>query len=143
MQILQIIPVMTSTHGRQEQISLTIKELLLLQDSKKKEEAVSILIGISKQGNQEATDILKKCLEEKEGITPENEGDVKWCVRTSEEEKRLQHAVEQLYNSMKKEGEDKVARQDIDEALKRAEAKLKVSFIMQVYSKVSVRIYTM
>jgi len=108
----------------EDQISQA-KEMLLLQDSKKKEEAVRILIDISKRGNQEATDVLIKCLEEREGITPEKEDDVKWCIKTSEEEKRLRHAVEELYNSMKKESEDKVALQDIDEALKRAEAKLK------------------
>lgn len=109
----------------EEQISRA-KEMLLSQDSTKKEEAVRVLIGISKQGNnKEATDILTKCLEEREGITPENQDDVKWCVKTSEEEKRLRHAVEELYNSMKNDGEDKVAVQDIDEAMKRAEAKLK------------------
>lgn len=131
--MFQIILVMASTHSIEEQVSVA-KEMLLLQDSKKREEAVSILIDISKQGHREATDILKRCLEVKEGITPENEVNVKWCIKTSEEEKRLQHAVEQLYNSMRKDGEDKVALQDIDEALKRAEAKLKVSLIMKVYS---------
>ena len=107
--------------------------MLLSQDSTKKEEAVRVLIGISKQGNnKEATVILTKCLEEREGITPENQDDVKWCVKTSEEEKRLRHAVEELYNSMKKDGEDKVAVQDIDEAMKRAEAKLKVRYLQLV-----------
>lgn len=109
----------------EEQISLA-KELLQVSDLEKKEEAVRILIGISKQGNQEATTILTKCLEGREGVTPENEDEVKWCIKTSEEEKRLQHAVEEIYNSMKKDGEDKVALQDISEALKKAEEKLKV-----------------
>ena len=103
------------------------KELLQFPDSEKKEEGVRMLIGISKQGNQDATTILAKCLEGREGITPENEHEVKWCIKTSAEEKRLQHAVEDLYNSMKKYGEDKVALQDIDEALKKTEEKLKVS----------------
>ena len=49
-----------------------------------------------------------------------------WCVNTKEEDKRLQYAVEVLYNSLKKNDEDKLALQDIDEALKEAEAKLKV-----------------
>ena len=109
----------------EEQISQA-KELLLLSDLEKKEEAVRILIGISKQGNQEATTILAKCLEGREGVTLENEDEVKWCIKTSEEEKRLQHAVEEIYNSMKKDGEDKVALQDISEALIKAEEKLKV-----------------
>lgn len=115
----------------EEQISQA-NELLQLPDSEKKEEAVRILISISKQGNQEATTILAKCLAAREGITPENENEIKWCIRTSEEEKRLQHAVEELYNSMKRDGEDKVALQDIDEALKKAEANLKVSFIVWI-----------
>lgn len=109
----------------EEQISQA-KELLQTSDLEKKEEAVRILIDISKQGNQEATTILAKCMAGREGVTPENENEVKWCIKTSEEEKRLQHAVEEIYNSMKKDGEDKVALQDINEALKKAEAKLKV-----------------
>ena len=110
----------------EEQISQA-KELLQMSDLEKKEKAVKILIGISKQGNQEATAILTKCLEGREGVTPENEDEVKWCIKTSDEEKRLQHAVEEIYNSMKKDGEDKVALQDISEALKKAEEKLKVN----------------
>ncbi|KAL9983305.1 hypothetical protein ACROYT_G005453 [Oculina patagonica] len=108
----------------EEQISQA-NELLQLPDSEKKEEAIRILMGISKQGNQEATTILATCLAAREGITPENENEVKWCIKTSEEEKRLRHAVEELYNSMKRDGEDKVALQDINEALKKAEANLK------------------
>lgn len=108
----------------EEQISRA-KELLQMSDLEKKE-AVRILIDISKQGNQEATTILAKCLASREGVTPENEDEVKWCIKTSEEEKRLHHAVEEMYNSMKKDGEDKVALQDINEALKKAQAKLKV-----------------
>ena len=109
----------------EEQISQA-KELLQMSDLEKKEEAVKMLIGISKQGNQEATEILTKCLEGREGVTPENADEVKWCIKTSDEEKRLQHAVEEIYNSMKKDGEDKVALQDISEALKKTEEKLKV-----------------
>ena len=110
----------------EEQISQA-KELLQLPDCEKTEEALRILINISKQGNQEATTILAECLAAREGITPENEDEVKWCIRTTEEEKRLQFAVEELYNSMKKDGEDKVALQDINAALKKAEANLKVT----------------
>lgn len=103
------------------------EELLQSPELDKKEEAVKILIGISKQGNKEATAILEKCLEDREGINPDNEGEVMWCIKTTDEEKRLQHAVEELYNSMKKDGEDRVALQDINEALKKGEARLKVS----------------
>ena len=109
----------------EEQISQA-KVLLQMSDLEKKEEAVRILIDISKRGNQEATTILAKCLASREGVTPENEDEVKWCIKTSEEEKRLHHAVEEMYNSMKKDGEDKVALQDINEALKKAQAKVKV-----------------
>lgn len=109
----------------EEQISQA-KELLQMSDLEKKKEAVRILIDISKRGNQEATTILAKCLASREGVTPENEDEVKWCIKTSEEEKRLHHAVEEMYNSMKKDGEDKVALQDINEALKKAQAKVKV-----------------
>ncbi|PFX28412.1 wolframin-like isoform X1 [Stylophora pistillata] len=101
------------------------EELLKSSTLDKKEEAVNILIGISKQGNEEATATLAKCLKDREGINAENEHEVMWCVNTKEEDKRLQHAVEVLYNSMKKNDEDKLALQDIDEALKKPEAKLK------------------
>ena len=98
----------------EEQVS-EAKEMLSSKDSQQKEEAVKILIAISRQGrNKEATDLLAKCLEESQGITPETEDDVKWCVKIAEEEKRLRYAIERLYNSLKKDGEDKVAIQDID-----------------------------
>ena len=125
---------MASKKAIEKQISMA-RDMLLLEDLQKKEEAVSILINISTQGNQEATDILKKCVEAKEGITPDNEDDINWCIKTSEEEKRLWHAVKELYNSMKKDGEDKVAFQDIDEALKKAEAKLKVRVFLAPWLK--------
>lgn len=113
----------------EEQVS-EAKEMLSSKDSQQKEEAVKILISISRQGrNKEATDLLANCLEESQGITPETEDDVKWCVKIAEEEKRLRYAVEQLYyNSVKKDGEDKVAIQDIDEAMKRAKEKQKVGY---------------
>ena len=57
-----------------------------------------------------------------------------WCVNTKEEDKRLQYAVEVLYNSLKKNDEDKLALQDIDEALKEAEAKLKVLINIRRFS---------
>ena len=102
------------------------EELLKSSALDKKEEAVNILIGISKRGDKKATAILAKCLKDRDGINAENEYEVVWCVNTKEEDKRLQYAVEVLYNSLKKNDEDKLALQDIDEALKEAEAKLKV-----------------
>ena len=119
----------TSHNNMEEQVS-EAKEMLSSKGSQQKEEAVKILIAISRQGrNKEATDLLAKCLEEsQQGITPETEDDVKWCVKIAEEEKRLRYAVEQLYNSVKKDGEDKVAIQDIDEAMKRAKEKQKVGY---------------
>ena len=119
----------TSHNNMEEQVS-EAKEMLSSKDSQQQEEAVKILIAISRQGrNKEATDLLAKCLEEsQQGITPETEDDVKWCVKIAEEEKRLRYAVEQLYNSVKKDGEDKVAIQDIDEAMKRAKEKQKVGY---------------
>lgn len=102
------------------------EELLKSSALDKKEEAVDILIGISKRGDKKATAILAKCLKDRDGINAENEHEVVWCVNTKEGDKRLQYAVEVLYNSLKKNDEDKLALQDIDEALKEAEAKLKV-----------------
>ena len=118
----------TSHNNMEEQVS-EAKEMLSSKDSQQKEEAVKILIAISRQGrNKEATDLLAKCLEESQGITPETEDDIKWCVKIAEEEKRLRYAVEQLYNSVKKDGKDKVAIQDIDEAMKKGKEKQKVGY---------------
>lgn len=118
----------TSHNNMEEQVS-EAKEMLSYKDSQQKEEAVRILIEISRQGrNNEATDLLAKCLEESQGITPETEDDVKWCVKIAEEEKRLRYAVEQLYNFVKKDGKDKVAIQDINKAMKRAKEKQKVGY---------------
>ena len=64
--MFQIILVMANTHSIEEQVSMA-KEMLFLQDSKRKEEAVSILIDISKQGHREATYILKKMFGSKRG----------------------------------------------------------------------------
>ena len=57
------------------------EELLKLSALEKKEEAVNILIGISKQGDKKATAILAKCLKDRDGISAENEHEVVWCVK--------------------------------------------------------------
>lgn len=91
---------------------------LLHDEGCKKEEAIELLIAASKACNKEATEMLAKCLENGEGITSENREAVKWCVNTPEAEKRLKHAMTELFMSLKKEGKEKLTAQDIKDAVK-------------------------
>ena len=55
------------------------------------------LIKASEQGNVEATNILKECLERGEGITEHNYLDVKACLNTSQNEKLAKRAAREMF----------------------------------------------
>ncbi|KAL0277412.1 UNVERIFIED_CONTAM: hypothetical protein PYX00_004703 [Menopon gallinae] len=58
------------------------------------------LIKASEQGNVEATNILRKCLETGEGITEHNYLDVKACLSTSQNEKLAKRAAREMFLSL-------------------------------------------
>ncbi|KAF7998505.1 hypothetical protein HCN44_010913 [Aphidius gifuensis] len=63
------------------------------------------LIKASEQGNFEATEILRKCLETGNGITEHNYYDVKCCLSMSQDEKLARRAARYLFTNLSK-GED-------------------------------------
>ncbi|KAL5007094.1 hypothetical protein ScPMuIL_015900 [Solemya velum] len=58
------------------------------------------LVRSSKQGDAEATSLLKKCMETGIGITDDNRDEVKWCVQTSSMEKRIRNAARGMFSVM-------------------------------------------
>lgn len=58
------------------------------------------LIKASEQGNVEATNILKECLERGEGITEHNYLDVKSCLSTTQNEKLAKRAAREMFISL-------------------------------------------
>lgn len=55
------------------------------------------LIKASEQGNLEATELLKKCLEAGKGITENNYLDVKACIMMSQDEKLARKAAREMF----------------------------------------------
>jgi len=96
------------------------KAKVLLQEDGRQEEAISLLVAISKKGDKDATGILAQCLINGHGITDDNLQMVEWCVKTSETDKRLKYAMTELFNAIKPEDKDNVSLQDLKEALKTA-----------------------
>lgn len=55
------------------------------------------LIKASEQGNTEATDLLKACLETGKGITEHNYMDVKSCISMTQDEKLARRAAREMF----------------------------------------------
>lgn len=69
-------------------------------DIQKKENAklgVYWLIKASEQGNIEATDLLKECLQTGKGITEHNYMDVKSCISMTQDEKLARKAAREMF----------------------------------------------
>ena len=115
-----------ATENNQSQIEDINKAKDLLHKDGKKVEAIELLVAVSKTGNKDATAMLTQCLDNGEGITNENRDIVEWCVMTPEVDKRLNHAMTELFMSLKKDGRENVTVQDIKDALNIA--KEQVSF---------------
>lgn len=102
---------------------------LLEDENSDKSTAVECLLKASKLGNEEATSLLADCLNKGTGINEDNRQEVISRVKAAEEESRLRDAIEKLFGTLKKEGQEKISSEDIDEALKRAKEKIEVSFL--------------
>ncbi|KAK3727042.1 hypothetical protein QZH41_012567, partial [Actinostola sp. cb2023] len=116
-----------ATENNQSQIEDINKAKDLLHKDGKKVEAIDLLVAVSKTGNKDATAMLTQCLDNGEGITNENRDIVEWCVKTPEVDKRLNHAMTELFMSLKKDGRENVTVQDIKDALNIAKEQIKES----------------
>ncbi|CAG9856405.1 unnamed protein product [Phyllotreta striolata] len=77
-------------------------------ESEKKENArlgVYWLIKASEQGNTEATNLLKTCLQTGKGITEHNYMDVKSCISMTQDEKLARKAAREMFASLSNGGE--------------------------------------
>ncbi|XP_056637761.1 wolframin [Diorhabda sublineata] len=77
-------------------------------ESEKKENArlgVYWLIKASEQGNIEATNLLKTCLQNGKGITEHNYMDVKSCITMTQDEKLARKAAREMFASLSNGGE--------------------------------------
>lgn len=77
-------------------------------ESEKKENArlgVYWLIKASEQGNIEATNLLKTCLNTGKGITEHNYMDVKSCITMTQDEKLARKAAREMFASLSNGGE--------------------------------------
>ncbi|XP_075223686.1 wolframin ER transmembrane glycoprotein wfs1 isoform X2 [Lycorma delicatula] len=77
------------------------------------------LMKASEQGHEEATTILRHCLETGQGITEHNYLDVKACLAMSDEEKVARRAAKRLFASMSG-GDDFITTDQLHDCMKRA-----------------------
>ncbi|XP_011296955.1 wolframin [Fopius arisanus] len=75
------------------------------------------LTRASEQGNMEATEILKKCLETGHGITEHNYYDAKSCLEMPQDEKSARRAARELFSSLSN-GEDFVTMDQLRRQLR-------------------------
>lgn len=77
---------------------------LVRSDTEAKEgdavKAIDLLVKVSRKANNEATDILRKCVKDQTGITNANNAAVKWCLETSDQEKRVRETARQLFRKI-------------------------------------------
>ena len=104
------------------------KKLLQGDSNSDKFAAIYCLVKASRLGNEEATDLLAQCLDEGRGISADNKQEVISCLKlkASERERRLKHAIQKLFGTIKKEGEEKIRSEDINDALQKAKEKIEV-----------------
>lgn len=74
------------------------------------------LIKASEQGHEEATNILRHCLETGQGISEHNYLDVKACLDMSQEEKLAQRAARELFATIS-DGEDFITTCQLQERM--------------------------
>ncbi|KAJ9589811.1 hypothetical protein L9F63_027931, partial [Diploptera punctata] len=81
---------------------ILLEEKCDLDITKEENEKLGVywLIKASEQGNMEATNILKHCLETGQGITEHNYLDVKACLSMSQDEKLARKAAREMFTSL-------------------------------------------
>ncbi|XP_022905359.1 wolframin [Onthophagus taurus] len=74
------------------------------------------LIKASEQGNTEATDLLKKCLESGKGITEQNYLDVEACISITQDEKIAKRAARKMFASLSN-GEEYITSEQLQKRM--------------------------
>ncbi|XP_039286788.1 wolframin-like [Nilaparvata lugens] len=80
------------------------------------------LMKASEQGHQEATTILRHCLETGQGMSEHNFLDVKACLAMSREEKLARRAAKEVFARLSS-GEDFISSDQLQDRMKHLEAK--------------------
>lgn len=108
-------------------MSLLVHAQTILDDEiSDKTIAVDCLVKASQLGNEEAANLLAKCWDKNIGINEGNRQEVMISLKESKEQSRLKCAVEKLFGTLKKEGQEKIRSEDIKEALERAKEEIQV-----------------
>ncbi|CAL1526465.1 unnamed protein product [Lymnaea stagnalis] len=79
--------------------------------------AVTWLIAASKQGNSEANEKLKHCVETNLGLNEKNKNDVTWCLTTSVSEKKIRFAARSLFLKLSNAHKKALSEQEYIEAI--------------------------
>ena len=78
-------------------MKFSIKVISINDNEENAKLGVFWLIKASEQGNLEATNILRQCLETGEGITEYNYETVKACLTTPQNEKLAKRAAKEMF----------------------------------------------
>ncbi|XP_050313838.1 wolframin isoform X3 [Anthonomus grandis grandis] len=100
-----------ASDGCPESQVVLAKQLLEEECEFKQEQRENAKLGVywllkaSYQGNLEATDLLKSCLETGKGISEQNYIDVKACISMTQDEKIVRRAAKEVFASLSNGGE--------------------------------------
>ncbi|XP_033762330.1 uncharacterized protein LOC117343889 isoform X3 [Pecten maximus] len=99
------------------------------------EKAVELLVKVSQKANKEATDILRKCVQERTGVTEDNKAAVKWCLDTSDQEKRVRESARQLFRTIHGNEQDLLTFKEYITAVKAMDADARVKRMLVLAGK--------
>ncbi|XP_067649362.1 wolframin-like isoform X2 [Haliotis asinina] len=112
-----------NTGSEEHQLKLG-KHFLSLADSDIERErnaglALDWLIRASKQGSEEATVLLKSCVQrDLPGINERDADDLTWCLKTSAYEKKIRHAARSLFQKINTTHKEVISKDEYMEAIK-------------------------
>ncbi|CAG5133479.1 unnamed protein product, partial [Candidula unifasciata] len=86
------------------------------------EKAVTWLIAASKQGNVEATEKLRHCVQTNFGVNEQNKAVVTWCLNTSASEKKIRYAAKSLFYKINTAQKGFLSKDEYKEAINKLTA---------------------
>ncbi|OWF40022.1 wolframin-like [Mizuhopecten yessoensis] len=98
--------------------------------------AVDFLVSLSQKANDDATVLLRECVKGQTGITEANKAAVKWCLETSDQEKRIRESARQLFKTIHRDDSDgPLSFKDYVTAVKAMEANMRVKRMLVLAGK--------
>ncbi|XP_041366241.1 wolframin-like [Gigantopelta aegis] len=127
-------------NGSEESQVFLAKYFLQLADSgidteENKTQALDWLIQASKQGSEDATDVLKKYVDRGIEIDENRSQEIKWCLTTSSAEKHIRQAARNLFHRLNTSHKNVISREEYLGAVKSVTDKVQEQKLLMAAGK--------